>query len=40
MLTPVTFSRPRASTAMAATSDESMPPDSPITTCLKPFFRT
>jgi len=40
MVTPLTFSRPSASTAMAATSEESMPPDSPITTCLKPFLRT
>jgi hypothetical protein len=28
------------STAMAATKLESMPPESPITTCLKPFLRT
>ena len=40
MVTPVTFSGPSASTAMAATSEESMPPERPMTTCLKPFLRT
>ena len=40
MVTPVTFSWPSASTAMAATSAESMPPESPMTTCLKPFLVT
>jgi pyruvate,water dikinase len=40
MVTPLTFSLPSASTAMAATSEESIPPDSPITTCLNPFLRT
>ena len=38
--TPATFSRPSASTATAATSDESMPPERPMTTRLNPFFRT
>ena len=40
MPTPATFSRPSASTAIAATSDESIPPESPMTTRLKPFLRT
>ncbi len=40
MVTPTTFSRPSASTAMAATSAESMPPESPMTTRLKPLFCT
>ena len=40
MVTPVTFSRPSASTATAATSALSMPPESPMTTRLKPFLRT
>ena len=29
---------PMASTATAATSEESIPPDSPMTTSSKPFF--
>ena len=37
--TPCTCSAPSASTAIAAMIDESIPPDSPITTSLKPFFR-
>ena len=40
MVTPATFSAPRASTAMAATSEESIPPESPTTAREKPFFRT
>ena len=35
---PVTFSRPTASTAMAAVIDESMPPESPIRTWEKPHL--
>ena len=38
MATPWTRSAPSASTATAATSDESMPPDSPITASANPFF--
>jgi hypothetical protein len=38
--TPCTLSAPSASTAIAATSEESMPPDSPSTTLRKPFFAT
>ena len=38
MSTPMTCSGPSASTAMAATSDESMPPDRPMTTSVKPFL--
>ena len=34
MVTPVTFAAPRASTAMAATRAESIPPLNPMTTCL------
>ena len=34
-----TCSAPRASAAMHATSDESMPPDRPMTTSVKPFLR-
>ncbi len=33
-MTPVTFSTPRASTAMQATTDESMPPERPSATLL------
>ena len=40
MPTPTTLSRPSASTAIAATSAESIPPESPMTTRLNPFFRT
>ena len=40
MLTPTTCSGPIASTAIAATTDESMPPDSPRITDRNPFFRT
>ena len=40
MATPVTFSAPTASTAMAAVSAESMPPLKPIITCRKPHLRT
>ena len=40
MSTPTTWSGPSASTAIAATSDESTPPDNPIRTLVKPFFRT
>jgi hypothetical protein len=40
MVTPMTLSRPRASTAIAAVRAESMPPESQITTFLKPFLRT
>ena len=35
MSTPVTRSGPSASTAIAATSDESIPPDSPMSTSLE-----
>ncbi len=38
--TPYTFCAPTASQAIAATSDESIPPDRPISTDLKPFFAT
>ena len=38
MATPWTWAAPTASTATAATSDESMPPDSPITASLNPFL--
>ncbi len=38
MLTQVTRSAPRASTASRATSAESIPPDSPNTTRSKPFL--
>ncbi len=37
---PRTFFLPSASTAMAATREESMPPLKPMTTPLKPFFST
>ncbi len=40
MSTPTTWLGPSASTAIAATSDESMPPDNPMSTSVKPFFRT
>jgi hypothetical protein len=39
MATPVTFSRPTASTAIAAVSDESMPPLKPMSTREKPHLR-
>ena len=35
---PWTCPAPRASTAMAATSEESTPPDRPITASVKPFL--
>ncbi|CAB4588695.1 unannotated protein [freshwater metagenome] len=38
--TPCTCSAPNASTATAATNDESMPPERPITTSLNLFLRT
>ena len=38
--TPITFSGPRASTAITAVSAESMPPLSPTTTLRKPHLRT
>jgi hypothetical protein len=38
--TPTTLAAPSASQAMAATTAESMPPDSPSTTDGKPFLRT
>ncbi len=38
--TPCTCFAPSASTAIAATSAESIPPDNPITTSVKPFLRT
>ena len=38
--TPKTCSGPSASTAMAPTSVESMPPDRPISTLVKPFLAT
>ena len=38
--TPTTRSGPSASTAIAATSEESMPPERPISTSVKPFLRT
>ena len=37
---PVTFAAPSASTAMAATTAESMPPLSPISAFEKPDLRT
>ncbi len=40
MVTPWTCSGPRASTATAATRDESMPPDSPMTASVNPFLAT
>ena len=40
MDTQVTRSGPRASTAISATSAESMPPDRASTTFSKPFFST
>ncbi len=40
MSTPTTRSGPSASTAIAATSDESMPPESPMSTSVNPFLRT
>ena len=40
IITPCTWSLPSASTASAATSAESMPPERPRTTSVKPFFRT
>jgi len=40
IVTHVTHSGPRASTAMRATSVESIPPESPMTTCLKPLLVT
>ena len=40
MVTPVTLAGPSASQAMAATSAESMPPESPITAWRKPVFVT
>ena len=40
MSTPTTCSGPSASTAIAATSDESIPPESPMSTSVKPFLRT
>jgi hypothetical protein len=38
--TPMTDDGPSASTAIAATTDESIPPDRPSTTERKPFLRT
>ena len=38
--TPLTHLAPIASIAIAATSAESMPPDSPTTTLRKPFLAT
>ncbi len=40
MVTPVTLAGPSASQAIAATSDESMPPESPSTTWVNPFLAT
>ncbi len=40
MVTPVTLAAPRASQAIAATSDESMPPERPSTTWVNPFLVT
>ena len=40
MVMPVTLSAPSASTASAAVSAESMPPDSPMTTFENPHLRT
>ena len=39
MRTPITFSGPSASQAMAAVSAESTPPDMPITTLENPCLR-
>ncbi len=39
METPTTFSAPSASTAIAATTAESIPPLKPSTADLKPHFR-
>ena len=36
---PTTFSAPIASAAITAVSDESIPPESPMTTLANPFFR-
>ena len=38
--TAVTASAPSASAATSSTSVESIPPESPSTTCSKPFLRT
>ena len=38
MAMPCTRAGPRASTATVATSEESIPPDRPITASEKPFF--
>jgi len=38
--TPITFSEPRASTAIVAVSAESIPPERPIRTFSKLFFFT
>ena len=38
MATPWTCSGPTASTATAATSEESIPPDRPMTASLNPFL--
>ena len=40
MVTPMTFSGPRASAAIAATKEESIPPLRPMRTLSKPFFLT
>ena len=40
MIAVLTRSAPSASAATHATSAESMPPESPSTTCAKPFFST
>jgi len=40
MTTTLTRSAPSASTAIRATSAESIPPDRAMTTCSKPFFST
>ena len=40
MVTPVTLAAPSASQAMATTSAESMPPESPSATWLNPFLVT
>ena len=37
--TPVTFAAPSASAAITAATDESIPPDNPITARRIPFFR-
>ena len=39
MATPWTWSAPTASTATAATREESIPPDRPMTASVKPFLR-